>query len=262
MAKNILMLASEVGLWAEELQAPWDAARNAGHNVTLATHRGLKPLPLTISMDPTFIDPFQHYLVNPPEVVDRTKQILAGDEWDHPIKIEDARMDGYDAIVIVGGPGSALDLVGNPNVHALLVEAFKSDKLMAALCYAVAGFIWARNPATGKSIIYGRKVAAHPMEWDFKSDMAYDLYGETAGNTGTDLLTPGFVFPLQVIVEDAVGPDGFVDSDETANREKPCVQYDWPFLTALSVESSIAFGNKIVDVLASRDAGAMASPAS
>jgi putative intracellular protease/amidase len=209
-------------------------------------------------MDPTFVDPFQHYLVNPPEVVERTKQILDSEEWNHPIRIEDARMEDYDAIVIVGGPGAALDLVGNPNVHELLVKAFTSGKLMGALCYAVAAFIWARNPATGKSIIYGRKVAAHPMEWDFKADMAYDLYGEVEGNRGTDLITPGFVFPLQVIVEDAVGPDGYVDSDETANRERPVVHVDGPFVTALSVESSIAFGSKIVEILAVREPGAVA----
>ena len=254
MTSKVLILASEVGLWAEELQAPWDAITGAGHELTLATHRGLKPLPLKISMDPTFVDPFQNYLVNPPEVVDRTKEILAGDAWDHPIRIEDARMADYDAIVIVGGPGAALDLVGNPNVHALLVEAYQSDKLMAALCYAVAAFIWARDPANGKSIMRGRRVAAHPMQWDFKSDMTYDLYGVEKGDEGTNLVTAGFVFPLEVIVDDAVGPDGYVNSDENANRETPCVEYDDPFLTALSVESSIAFGERIVEVLAARTA--------
>ena len=38
-------------------------------------------------------------------------------------------------------------------------------------------------------------------------------------------------------------------SDETANRNKPCVAYDAPFVTALSVESCVAFGDKLVEVL-------------
>lgn len=250
MGSNVVVLASNVGLWAEELQAPWDALRNAGHRLTLATHLGKKPLPLVISMDADFSDPFQHYHVNPPEVVARTRELLENGEWDRPIKIQDARMEDYDAIVIVGGPGAALDLVGNPNVHDLLVTAYRSNKLMGALCYAVGAFVWARHPETGKSIIYGKHVTAHPKQWDFKDDMAYQLWGATPDNAGTDLITRGFAFPLQVIVEDAVGPDGRVTSDFTANRDKPCVAVDWPFVTALSVESSIAFGQQLVEILA------------
>ena len=36
MAK-VIMMASNLGLWGEELQAPWDRVKKAGHDVTLAT---------------------------------------------------------------------------------------------------------------------------------------------------------------------------------------------------------------------------------
>lgn len=249
MSKKVLVLASNYGLWAEELQAPWDAMKKAGYDLTLATMQGKTPLPLAISMDSDFIDPFQNYNVNPKEVVDRTNELLASGEWDNPAKIDDTDMADYDALVIVGGPGAPLDLVGNPKVHQLLVDAFTSNKLMGALCYAVGAFVWARNPETGKSIIHGKTVTAHPKEWDFTGELAYPLVNTTPDNKGTDVVTPGFLFPLQVVVEDAVGPEGTVLSDHTASREKPQVAYDWPFVTALSVESSIAFGDKLVEVL-------------
>ena len=57
------------------------------------------------------------------------------------------------------------------------------------------------------------------------------------------------MYPLAVIVEDAVGPDGKVLSDPKTSREHPLVEYDHPFVTALSVESSSAFGDKLVEVL-------------
>jgi putative intracellular protease/amidase len=250
MSKKVLMLASNLGLWAEELQAPWDILRKAGHNVTLATPQGKTPLPLILSVDPDFVDPVQKYNVNPPEVVARTKELLETGEWSRPIKITDANMNHYDTLVIVGGPGAPLDLVGNAKVHELLVEAFTSGKVMGALCYAVGAFVWARNPDTGKSIIYGKKVVAHPKEWDFTGDLPYPLYGATPDNPGTDLVTPGFVFPLQVIVEDAVGLNGKVYADPRTTREKPSVMYDHPFITGLSVESSIAFGDKLAEALA------------
>ena len=252
MSKRVLVLATNYGLWAEELQAPWDALRRTpGVDVTLATPMGKTPLPFFLSMDPDFVDPLQNYKVNPEEVVDRVNEILDAGEWDEPARIEDVDMDDYDALVIVGGVGASLDLNGNPKVHRLVLKAYKSGKVIGALCYGVASLLWTRDPENdNRSIIRGRRVAAHPASWDIDLDLPYTLVRATPDNKGTDLVTPGFVYPLQVIVEDAVGPDGQVFSDPTANREKPVVVYDHPFVTGLSVESSIAFGEKLAEVLA------------
>ena len=46
--KRVVVLASNYGLWAEELQGPWDALNNAGHNVTLATYRVLAIIGFTL----------------------------------------------------------------------------------------------------------------------------------------------------------------------------------------------------------------------
>lgn len=250
MKKKVLIIASNYGLWAEELQAPWDALKNAGFDLTLATHKGLTPLPLSLSLDPDFIDPLQNYQVNPPEVVNRVNEILATGEWDNPIKITDAKMIDYDSIVVVGGPGAPLDITGNLNVHALLLDAYLQNKVIGAICYAVAALVLTRNPQNdNKSIIFGKHVTAHPHAWDFNTDMSYGLIQTTPENKGTDLISPGFIYPLQYIVEDAVGPAGKVDANEKASRLDPCVVWDKPFVTALSVESSIAFGKMLVDHL-------------
>jgi len=247
--KKVLVLASNLGLWGEELQAPWDALNKAGFTLTLATQKGITPLPLQLSVDKTFIDPVQQYNVNPPEVVDRILEILHTGEWDRPIKISDAKASDYDAIVIVGGPGSPLDLVGNARVHRLLEAFYEQGKVMGALCYAVGAFVWARRKEDGKSIIAGKTIVAHPKEWDFTDDLPYPLYNASPENPGTDLVTPGFAFPLQVIVEDAVGDTGKVIAVPSANRNNPVVHVDFPFVSAQSVESSIAFGNAMVEVL-------------
>jgi putative intracellular protease/amidase len=252
-AKKVLIVASNYGVWAEELQAPWDILREAGHQLTLATPRGKKPLPFDVSVDPDFVDPIQNYKVNPPEVCTRTKALVAGDEWAHPIKLSDAKMADHDAIALAGGPGADLDLTNNPDVHRLILEAYGTDKLIAAICFSVGALAFTRDPAKDfKSIIYGRKVTAHPRAWDFKAEIGYNLYGATADNPGTDVKTPGFLLPMQDIVTDAVGPGGSCASDPTTSRDRPSVVFDWPFITGCSVESSIAFGRKIVDVLASR----------
>lgn len=247
---KILVLASNYGLWAEELQAPWDALKEAGHDLTLATFLGTTPLPFHLSMDPEFIDPMLNIPMNPPELLARVTEILDTGEWSDTIKISDAKMDDYDHLVLVGGPGAAVDMAGNMFVHRLLYDAYKSGKTIGALCYAVAALVFTRDPENGnKSIIHGKTVTAHPHAWDFDVDVVYDVVRATEDNPGIKLRTAGFLFPLQHITEDAVGPDGTVISDETANRNKPCVAWDAPFVTALSVESCVAFGKKLVEVL-------------
>ena len=249
-AKRILVVASNYGVWNEELQAPWDILKEAGHELTIATPWGRKPLPLAISMDPDFVDPVQEYKVNTPEACRRMKELLAGDEWANPLKLADAKMSDYDAIVLVGGLGADLDLANNPVLHELLLDGYDTGKLLCAICFAVGALIFTRDPKRGfKSIVHGRKITAHPRAWDFMDDVSYELYNATPDNSGTDVVTPGFLLPLQDVAEDAVGPDGACFSDPATSREKPSVVYDHPFVTGCSVESSIAYGIKIAEVL-------------
>lgn len=251
MGKKILFIASNYGVWAEELVAPWDILKEAGHELQLATYKGMTPLPASLSMDPEWIDPQQGIAMDPQEVIDRMNEMLDTGELDHSIKIHNANMDDYDALVIVGGAGSAVDIAGNMEVHDLILNAYKSDKIVGALCYAVGALAFTRDPDNDmKSVIYGKSVTAHPHAWDFVGDHVYHVERATEDNPGIQLVTNGFLFPLQYMVEDAVGPEGSVASDPKTSREKPSVAWDYPFVTGLSVESSSAFGRKLVEVLA------------
>jgi len=72
--KKVIILATNYGTWGEELQAPWDIIKKAGHDVTLATPLGKKPLPLAVSVDPEFVDPIINFHVNPPEVCQQFRE--------------------------------------------------------------------------------------------------------------------------------------------------------------------------------------------
>ncbi len=255
MAK-ILHVASNYGTWGEEVQAPWDILKQAGHEMLMCTPLGKKPLPLQISVDPEFFDPMVQANVNPPEVCKRVKELVDGDEWANPLKLAEANMDDYDALVVSGGLGAMIDLGNNFNLHKLIRDAVRQDKIVAHLCYAVAALVFCRDHKNEyRSIIWGKKVTAHPRAWDFygpEYDFTYDLYGAADDNNGTDVHTPGFLFPLEDITRDAVGPNGACIARISAKRNDPEVHYDHPFITGTSVESSIAFGELVRDVLASR----------
>jgi putative intracellular protease/amidase len=230
--------------------------KKAGHKLTLATPLGKKPLPLAISVDPEFFDPVIRFKTNPPDVCARIKELTNGDEWAHPIKIKEAHMKDYDALVLTGGLGAMIDMCNSYNVHKLILDAYYSNKLIGALCYSVSALLFCRDPKNDyRSVIYGKKITAHPHSWDFYGpdyDAGYDLYGATPDNQGTNVHTPGFLWPLEQLVRDAVGPDGACIARYNATRDDPEVHLDWPFVTGTSVESSIAYGEKIAEVLASK----------
>lgn len=260
MAKKILICATNFGVWAEELQAPWDVLRKAGFELTLATPQGKKPLPLKISVDPDFIDPMLDAIpganpkVNPPEVCERTKELVMGTEWNNPIKLSEAKMSDYDAIVGTGGLGAMMDLAPNKYFKNLIYEAYYSDKLIATLCYSTAALLFTRDPKDAyNSIIKGKRIACHPRAWDFEDNVTLDLWGATEDNKGTDAVYSGFLYPLEDIARDAVGPGGLCIGDPDATRTNPRVEFDWPFITGNSVESSIAFGEKVAEVLNNMD---------
>lgn len=261
MAKKakVLVCATNYGSWGEELQAPWDALVKAGYQCTLATPQGKKPLPLKISVDPDFVDPVQNVKTNPKEVCDRIKQLVDGDEWAHPLSFKEANMKDYDAIVLTGGLGAMLDMANNYNLHKLIMDAYYDNKLIGSLCYAVATLVFCRDPKNGyKSIVYGKRIACHPHAWDFYGpdyDFTFEMYGETADNKHTDVHTPGFLYPEEYIIADAVGPNGVAISRVKTSREDPEAEFDWPFVTGCSVESSIAYGDLIVKVLDKIEAG-------
>ena len=256
---RVLICATNYGTWAEELQAQWDACKRAGFEVTLATPNGKKPLPFAISVDPNFFDPIQQVKVNPPEVCDRCKELVNGNEWAHPIKFSEINMDNYDAISMAGGPGVTLDFCNSWELHQAILKAIKQDKIVGALCYSVAALVFCRDPENDyKSVIYGKKITAHPRAWDFygpKMAMDYKLYGATSDNKGTNVITPGFIIPLEDLVRSAVGEReatggrGACIARINTNRESPQVYYDHPFVTGTSVESSIAFGDLLVKAI-------------
>jgi protease I len=49
------------------------------------------------------------------------------------IQLVDARVDDYDAIVFIGGPGAS-QYVGDPLAHSVARDAIKKKKLVAAIC--------------------------------------------------------------------------------------------------------------------------------
>jgi putative intracellular protease/amidase len=149
----------------------------------------------------------------------------------------DRDIAGYDALLLVGGSGPLIDMVNNQRVHDLILAFYRQEKLVAAECYGVTCLAFARDPRLRKSILWGKHVTGHPIEYDYK---------DGTGFLGVDFNMGPPPYPLEYILRDAVGPAGEYHGN-VGNRTSVIV--DYPFVTSRSTASSYLCGEKMVECL-------------
>lgn len=273
--RRILTVVSEWGYWGEELVGPLGEFDRAGYEVDFCTPNGRRPNAIPVSMDADFFDPPLNRPVTTPEMAARVREIddpatEQGRRLQNPISLAawfperpyfsnpafvreleaynralvEARqgVEKYDALLIVGGSGPIVDLVNNQRVHDLILAFLDAGKPIAAECYGVACLAFARDMNLRRSIIWGKHVTGHCLEYDYKDGTGF----VKARNTFLDFNMGPPPYPLEYILRDATGPDGAYHG----NFGHPTsVIVDYPFITGRSTPDSILTGEKIVEVL-------------
>jgi putative intracellular protease/amidase len=273
--RRILTVVSEWGYWGEELVGPIGEFDRVGYAVDFCTPTGRRPNAIPVSMDPDFFDPPLQRSVTSPEMAGRVREIddpmtTQGKRLEHPIDLsawfperpyysdtafvrkleaynralEQAAkgIEKYDALLIVGGSGPLVDLVNNQRLHDMILAFFRADKAIAAECYGVPCLAFARDMNERKSIIRGKHVTGHCLEYDYKDGTAFV---EARGRfLNFDMGPPPY--PLEFILRDATGPDGAFHG----NFGHPTsVIVDYPFVTGRSTPDAILTGQKLIEVL-------------
>jgi putative intracellular protease/amidase len=268
MTKRILTILSEWGYWGEELVGPVETFDKAGYEVVFATPRGRRPVPLTPSLDPEYVDPPLGRPVTTAEVAKKVAEIDQSDRLNNPMsladwlperpyrsssnylreqeayckaldRIRDEIDQRYDALLIVGGSGPIVDLANNQRVHDLVLSFYRLDKPVGAECYGVACLAFARDQEDRRSIISGKHVTGHCIEYDYK---------DGTGFMGTDFNMGPPPYPLEYILRDATAPGGQYHGNF---GKETSVIVDYPFITGRSTPDSYLTGEKIVEVLES-----------
>jgi len=264
MNKKVLVVLSEWGYWGEELVGPLEVLDTADFETVFATPKGKRPPALPPSMDPSYTDPPLGRCVVSEEMAEKTKAIDASPRLDNPMSIEalmperpylstvdyfkkleayhhaleevtENKLAEYEALLLVGGSGPLVDMVNNQRLHDIILAFVAMDKPIAAECYGVTCLAFARDIRNKKSIILGKRVTGHPLEYDYK---------DGTGFVGADINIGPPPYPLEYILRDAVGPDGEYISN-VGNRTSVIV--DYPFITSRSTASSVLCGKLLVE---------------
>jgi len=150
--------------------------------------------------------------------------------------VDDIRARGR-VPILVGGSGPIIDMVNNFRVHDIILGFYKADKLVGAECYGVPCLAFARDQEDRRSIIRGKHVTGHCIEYDYK---------DGTGFMGTDFNMGPPPYPLEYILRDATAPGG----QYHGNFGKPTsVIVDYPFVTGRSTPDAYLTGQKMVEVL-------------
>ena len=200
---KVLFAISEWGYWGEELVGPLEACDQAGYEVEFVTPTGARPTPLAVSIRPGYADPPQGRSVTSPEMAAKTRAPGRRHRMDKPHdlggwvparpyparrpfcatprsttgeveRVVTHDLPAYDALVIVGGSGAMVDLANNQRLHELILGFVRLDRPIAAVCYGVAALAFARDPLRKLSIIRGKRVTGHPIDYDYHDGTGFE----------------------------------------------------------------------------------------
>jgi putative intracellular protease/amidase len=265
VSKKVLVVLSEFGFWGEELVGPLEVLDEHGYESVFMTGKGKRPHALPPSMDPEYIDPPLDKKVTSEYYAQKTKAIDEGTRLDNPVSLrkwfperpyfssknfahalEDYHnkrdqawkdLEEYDALLMVGGSGPIIDMVNNQRLHDVILGFLHLGKLIVAECYAVTCLAFARDWTDRRSIIWGKHVTGHALEYDYK---------DGTGFLNTDLNMGPPPYPLELILRDATGPDGQYHGGVGHTLS---TILDYPFLTGRSTQDSRLVGELMIEVL-------------
>ncbi|MGW1256372.1 type 1 glutamine amidotransferase domain-containing protein [Streptomyces sp. NPDC002513] len=169
------------GYWAEEFAAPYKALTEAGHEIVVATPRGVVPTVDMMSLRPEMAGNAQIALDL--EAIIRSAEVLR-----RPIQLADARLEDYDAVYLPGGHGPMEDLCVDADAGRLLTAALASGKPLAIVCHAPAAMLATR--IHGTSPFAGYRVTAFTNE----EEEAVGLAQRARWTVETELIDMGVDF--------------------------------------------------------------------
>ncbi|MGP4045871.1 type 1 glutamine amidotransferase domain-containing protein [Streptomyces sp. 2A115] len=122
------------GFWAEEVVAPYEAFKAAGHEIVVATPGGVAP---TVDRGSLAAE-----VNGGQDGADKVAATLASlTELRHPIRVEDVDLDEYAAVFYPGGHGPMEDLAVNADSGRLLTLALESGKPLGVVCHGPAALL-------------------------------------------------------------------------------------------------------------------------
>ena len=157
-----------------EVAVSWRVVTRSGHRVTFATESGTPGAADDIMVTGRGLDfwsalpvlgsiPLIGLILRANNAGRGAYQdMLRSAEYQHPISWSQATLDGIDALLLPGGHRARgmRSYIDSAILQQLVVDAFARGVMVAAICHGVLLAARSVDPATGRSVLYGRRTTA------------------------------------------------------------------------------------------------------
>ena len=157
-----------------EVAVSWHVLKANGHQVVFATESGAPGVADDIMVTGRGLDFWSALpVLGAITVVGRMlrankdarrayQDMLQSHEYQHPSSWTETTLNGIDALLLPGGHRARgmRSYIDSDTLHRLVVDAFARGVTMAAICHGVLLAARSVDPATGHSVLYGRRTTA------------------------------------------------------------------------------------------------------
>ena len=198
MGRRVLLPLPDRDFDVTEVAVPWRLLTRAGHEVVFATEKG----GAAPACDPLLISGVVFgKLGAEPEPISFYREMEKSPEFNTPIAWADARAKDFDALELPGGHAQGMkQYLDSKEVQRVTVEMWNAKKPVAAICHGVLVMARSVDPATGKSVLDGRRSTCLPKYMELSAYLA------TFWKLGRYYRT--YDAYVQEEVEAALGPSG------------------------------------------------------
>jgi putative intracellular protease/amidase len=208
MPARVVLPLPDVDFDVTEVAVPWHVLRSAGHEVLFATqHGGQRP-----SCDPRLLEGVIFgRLGAATDACDLYEELTHDPAFVSPCSWGDLGVADVDALLLAGGHAPGMrQYLGAQDLHLTVASLWSTGMPVGAICHGPVVLARAINPATGRSVLHGRRSTALPKM------MERGAYLATAWRLGRYYRT--YPMYVQDEVTDALGAGGVFEAGPWISR--------------------------------------------
>ena len=157
---QVLMPLPDRDFDTTEVAVPWRLLTDAGHTVTFATERGGQPP----ACDPRLLAGVVFgQLGAEPEPIEFYGRLTTAPEFTGPVSWGSVDVERFDGLVLAGGHAPGMrQYLGSHELQRRVAAFWSLGRPVGAICHGVLVLARATDPATGRSLLAGRRTTCLP----------------------------------------------------------------------------------------------------
>ncbi len=206
---KVVMPLPDQGFDPTEVAVPWRLLTDAGHRVTFATEQGGQPP----ACDPRLLTGvLMGRLGAAAEPIEYYRQLTGAPEFAVPVSWDSMDVEEFDGLLLPGGHAPGMkQYLGSHGLQRQVATFWSLGRPVGAICHGVLVLARATDPATGHSLLAGRRTTGLPK------DMERSAYLATAWRLGRYYRTyPAYV--EDEVVNNLDDPAHFLRGPRTFRR--------------------------------------------